>query len=659
MHRIQPLLALLCISLLLCPATSFGQTPEPPPPVSLPVGMAGARDQPEMPPFTRPDEGWAKWSRTYRPTIVPPINLSNSNRIEMLLKAGNLYLSVQDAIALALENNIDIEVQRYGTIIQDANILRAQAGGALRGSTPTVASGPTSAAITTTSSTTGVSQSASATATSAVSSQGALVQQTGTAIPNYDPTLSGTLEVGHFTTPQNNSIVAGITGLVNNQNTGQLTLSQSFATGTTYNFGYSEIRSSLNSPTYTYNPNLTGSLTLTVTQKLLQGFGRAVNNRNIVIAKNSREQADLVFRQQVITTIAAVLDLYWDLVSFLDNVKSKEEALAYNQRLYSDNKRQVEVGVLAPISIVQAEAAVAGAEQDLIVAETQVLQQETILKDALSRSGVQSPSLATAHVIPTDRIRIPETDQVQPYQDEVALALQSRPELATQRINVENNKVNARGSRAELLPTLNAFVQLDNNALAGNANTVIGPTGSSVVGLGTANPYFLGGTGSLLGQLFGRNFPDYAVGLNLNIPIRNRTAQADYILDQLTIRQSELTLKKQENQIRVDVQNGMIAVQQARVGYRAALKSRILEEQTLDAEQKKLALGTSTVYNVILIQRDLSNAEAAEVAAADTFAKAVVQLDVATGQTLDKYGVQIAEAYKGQVSRAPSPIPAH
>jgi outer membrane protein len=659
MHRIQPLLALLCISLLLCPATSFGQTPEAPPPVALPAGMAGARDQPEMPAFTRPDEGWAKWSRTYRPTLVPPINLSNSNRVEMLLKAGNLYLSVQDAIALALENNIDIEVQRYGAIIQDANILRAQAGGALRGSTPNVSSGPTSAAITTTSSTTGVSQSASATATSAVSSQGALVQQTGTAIPNFDPTLSGTLEVGHFTTPQNNSIVAGITGLVNNQNTGQLTFNQSFATGTTYSFGYSEIRSSLNSPTYTYNPNLTGSLTLTVTQKLLQGFGRTVNNRNIVIAKNSREQADLVFRQQVITTISAVLDLYWDLVSFLDNVKSKEEALAYNQRLYSDNKRQVEVGVLAPISIVQAEAAVAGAEQDLIVAETQVLQQETILKDALSRSGVQSPSLATAHVIPTDRIRIPETNQIQPYQDEVALALQSRPELATQRINVENNKVNARGSRAELLPTLNAFVQLDNNALSGNANTVIGPTGNSVVGNGTANPYFLGGGGNLLGQLFGRNFPDYAVGLNLNIPIRNRTAQADYILDQLTIRQSELALKKQENQIRVDVQNGMIAVQQARVGYKAALKSRILEEQTLDAEQKKLALGTSTVYNVILIQRDLSNAEAAEVAAADTFAKAVVQMDVATGQTLDKYGVQIAEAYKGQVSRAPSPIPAH
>jgi outer membrane protein TolC len=444
---------------------------------------------------------------------------------------------------------------------------------------------------------------------------------------------------------------------VNNQNTAQLTLNQGFATGTQYSFGYSEVRSSLNSPTYTYNPNLTGSLSLTITQKLLQGFGRAVNNRNIIIAKNSREQADLTFRQQVITTVSSVLDLYWDLVSFLDNVKSKQEALAYNERLYSDNKRQVEVGVLAPISIVQAEAAVATAQQDLIIAQTQVLQQETILKDALSRMGVESATLATAHVIPTDRIRIPDVDQIEPYQDAVALALHSRPELAQQRISVENNKVNARGSRAELLPTLNAFVTLDNNGLAGAANAVPGPTGSTVLKAGTANPYFVGGAGTLLGQLFGRNFPDYAVGLNLNIPIRNRTAQADYILDQLTIRQSELALRKQENQVRVDVQNAMIAVQQARVGYKAAVKSRILEEQTLDAEQKKLALGTSTVYNVILIQRDLSSAEAAEVAAADTYAKAVVQMDVATGQTLDKYGVQIEEAYKGQVSRPPSPIP--
>jgi outer membrane protein len=642
MYRFKPALAILCIALLIAP---------------LGFGQVSTRSQPEMPPFERPDTGFLnRILKTYKPTTVPPVNLSNSNRLDSLLRAGNIYLSVQDAVALALENNIDIEVQRYGALVQDANILRAQAGGALRGVTPSVATGPTSAQSV--QNTPGIIQSAAAAASATASnSQGALVQQTGSTIQNFDPMLTGTLQFGHFTTPQNISVVSGITGLVNSQDTGQFSLNQAFPTGTSYSFGYSQIRQSVNSPTYTYNPFLTGSLSFTMTQRLLQGFGRAVNTRNIVIAKNSREQADLQFRMQVITTVSSVLNLYWDLVSFIDNVKSREEALAYNQRLYSDNKKQVEIGTLAPISIVQAEAAVATSQQDLIVAETQVLQQETIIKDTLSRNGVQSPSLINAHVIPTDRIRIPDVEPVQPYQDAVAMALSARPELAQQRINVENNKVNSRGSKAELLPTLNAFVTLNNNGLAGSPNTVRNQNGQSSLLGGLTNPFFVGGQGSLLGQVFGRNFPDYAVGLNLNIPIRNRTGQADYILDQLTIRQSELALAKQEKQVRVDVQNAMIGIQQARSGYLAAVKARILQEQTLDAEQKKLALGASTIFNVILIQRDLATAETAEVTALGTYAKATVQMDVATGQTLDNNGVKIEEAFRGQVSRAPSPIP--
>jgi outer membrane protein TolC len=643
MFRFQPALAILCILILVAPS-GFGQ-------------VVTTRSQPEMPPYERPDTGFLnKITKTYKPTLVPPINLSNSNRLDSLLRAGNIYLSVQDAIALTLENNIDIEVQRYGALIQDANILRAQAGGALRGVTPGVTNGATSAQSLQT--TVGIQQSAAAqSASTASNSQGALVQQTGSTIQNFDPAVTGTLQFGHFTTPQNISVVSGITGLVNTQDTGTFALTQAFPTGTSYSFGYSQIRQSVNSPTYTYNPYLTGSLSFTVTQRLLQGFGRAVNTRNIVIAKNTREQADMQFRQQVISSVTSTLNLYWDLVSFLDNVKAKEEALAYNQRLYSDNKKQVEIGTLAPISIVQAEAAVATSQQDLIVAQTQVFQQETIIKDALSRNGIQSPSLLNAHVIPTDRIRVPDVEQVQPFQDAVAMALSARPEIAEQRVNVENNKVNARGSKAELLPTLNAFVTLNNNALAGAPNTVTNQLGQSSLLGGLTNPFFTGGQGTLLSQVFGRNFPDYAIGLNLNIPIRNRTAQADYILDQLTIRQSELALAKQEKQIRVDVQNAMIGIAQARTGYFAAVKARILQEQTLDAEQKKLSLGASTIFNVILIQRDLATAQSAEVTALGTYAKAVVQYDQATGQTLDKYGVKVEEAFRGQVSRPTSPIP--
>ena len=637
MYRLQPLISLVCSLLLLSPAAA-GQTAAFP-----------SRNQPEMPPLTRPTGSWlSRLTRTYQPAEVPPINLTNSNRLESLLRGGNLYLSLQDAIALSLENNIDLEIQRYGAPVQDANILRAQAGGALRGATPAVQSGPSSAST----AQIGITQNAATQAANTGNNQGALVQQTGSTIQNFDPTLTGNLGFGQFTQPQNISVVSGLIGLVQQTDTGNFQLSQGFTTGTSYSLGYSEVRNKVNTYTYTYNPYLTGTMSFTITQRLLQGFGRAVNTRNIVIAKNSREQADLNFKQQVITTVVNVMDLYWDLVSFLDNVKSKQQSLAYNQKLYDDNKKQVEIGTLAPIAIVQAEAAVASAQQDLIVAETQVLQQETTLKTVLSRNGVQSPAMADAHIIPTDRIRIPDVQPIQPYQDAVAMALSARPELAQQRISVTNNKVNARGSKSELLPTLNAFVTLDNNGLSGASNQITQNGAARAV-----NPYFVGGAGNLLGQLFGRNFPDYNIGVQMNISIRNRTAQADYILDQLTVRQSELSLQKLENTVRQEVQNAIIGVTQARAAYQAAVKARILQEQTLDAEQKKLQLGASTIFNVILIQRDLANAQAVEVASAGAYQKAVVELDRATGQTLARNNIQIDEAFRGAVSRAPSPLP--
>ncbi len=602
----------------------------------------------------------------YRPRSVAPVNLTNSSRIEALLRAGNLYLSLQDAIALVLENNLDIEIQRYGSPIQDANLLRAQAGGALRGVTPSVQNGATSAGLGQ-GQASGVTTSAAASANAAASNnQGALVQQTGTAIPNFDPTLSGILQWQHATQPQAQQTVTGVGTLIQGVNTQQLQLSQGFATGTTYSVGYSEQRLNSNNSRNSFNPFRTGSFSLTIRQNLLQGFGSALNRRNITIARNSREQSDLSFKQQVITTVTSIINLYWDLVSFNDDVKSKQQSLAYNERLYNDNKKQVEIGTLAPIEIVRAEAAVASSQQDLILSQTRVLQQEQTIKNALSRTGVASPSLTDAHVIPTDPIRIPDVEPIQPYQDLVAIALSARPELAQQRISITNNQINARGSRSELLPSLQAFTTIANNGLAGSVSTVssqpvtvVGGTTSVPVGVNQVNPYFIGGYGNLFGQLFRRNFPDYAVGLNLNIPLRNRTAQADYLLDQLTVRQSELQLQRQENQVRLDVRNAIIGIQQARSGYQASLKARILQEQTLDAEQKKLALGASTIFNVILVQRDLANAQAAEVTASGTYKKAQVELDRSLGTTLSSNNISIDEAARGIVSRPPSPIPSN
>jgi outer membrane protein TolC len=314
----------------------------------------------------------------------------------------------------------------------------------------------------------------------------------------------------------------------------------------------------------------------------------------------------------------------------------------------------VEIGTLAPISIVSAEAELATAQQALTLAETRVLQQETILKNALSRNGVASPSLADARIIPTDRIRVPEVEAVSPIQDMVAEALRTRPDVAQLKIQLSNDRISLRGSKSQLLPSLTASAGISNNSLVGSLSTLPLPPDEP---FRVVSPYFIGGYGTGFGQLFRHNFPNYSASLTLTVPLRNRSAQADMILDQLTVRQREIAIQQLQNQVRVDVQNALIALQQSRAVYLAAVKTRILREQTLDAEQKKLALGASTIYNVILIQRDLAQSQSDEVNALSSYSKAKVQMDAAIGQTLERNNVSIAEAFTGSVSRPPSPLP--
>lgn len=637
----QRLIAMVCILLMIAPlagAQTAAQTTPPPSDSPRTEGGGG--------PFFR-------LTQPYREPDIAPIDLANSNRLESLLRAGKLYLSLQDTIALALENNLDIAVQRYGPQIADANILRAKAGGFLRGVNTSVTQGPTSA--TQTGAQTGINQSASQQASGVQTTGNVLVSQTGSAIPTFDPSISGFLRWQHLTTPQSSSFVTGTNALVQRNDIGQFQYQQGFTTGSTVALGYSGTALSSNNLSSNFNPSVQGSLTFTFTQHLLQGWGIAVNSRQIHIAKNQRELSDLVFKQQVITTVAAVLNLYWDLVSFNEDVRVKQQALATSQRLYNDNKKQVEIGTLAPIEIVRAEAEVASREQDLTVSETQVLQQETIIKNALSKNGVASPSVAEASIVTTDHLQIPATEPIQPLQDMMAAALHARPELSQNRIQVEDQKISIRGSRSALRPTLDLVANLNNNGLAGQIS-VLPPLvpGSPRIGDG----FFVGGAGTVLSQLFSRNFPDYGIGLNLNIPLRNRSARADLITDELTLRQQQIGLQQLENQIRVEVQNAVIGVQQARARYAAAQKARVLQEQTLDAENKKYELGADTIYNVILAQRDLLTAQSNEVAARSGYAKARVELDRATGLTLDKNSISLDEAYHGAVSKPVSAIPA-
>jgi outer membrane protein TolC len=641
MFSLQRFLALLCTVVILNPAA---------------LAQAPARLL-EVPDVLRPEGGFfSRVTRQYRPVEIPVIDLANSGRLDSLLRAGKLYLSLQDTIALALENNLDIAIQRYGPMMAEADIQRAQAGGLLRGIPQSVRQGPQSAAGQR-GQDTGISTSAAQQAGDGGSAGGTIITQTGTAVPNLDPVLTGFVRFAHNTNPQTSTFVSGTNTLITRQDLQNFSFQQGFLTGTTVSLGLSNSHVSSTSLRSELNPSTSGSLSLNITQRLLQGFGPAVNSRLIRIAKNNREVSDLVFKQQVIVTVSAIANLYWDLVSMNEEVKVRQQALATSERLQKDNETQVEIGTLAPIEIVRAEAEVASRQQDLTIAETQLLQQETILKNALSRTGTVSPAVAEARIIPTDPIRMPDREPVEPIQDMVAQAMSARPELAQRRIQIENAKINLRGARSQLLPTVDAFVNLQNNALAGAANTLPLPIGQDFVQRPAPNTFFIGGYGTVLSQMFARNFPDYNAGFQLNIPLRNRAAQADMIRDQLALRQTEMGLQQFENQVRVDVQNALIALQQARARYRAANKARVLQEQTLDAEQKKYALGASTIYNVILVQRDLAAAQSGEVAALSAYSKARTELDRATGQTLVTHNISLEEAYRGRVARGPDALP--
>ncbi|MBV9405767.1 MAG: TolC family protein [Acidobacteriaceae bacterium] len=588
-----------------------------------------------------PAKGGLGWlTHPYQQRYIPPINLANSDRIESLIRAGNLYLSALDVIALVLENNLDVEIQRYGPVLTKEVSRRALGGGLLRDVGVPVAAGPQSVSLT------GVNVNASggATSTAAVSASGGVLTQLGPTIPSLDPQFVFYTNFAHYTSPQSNTVLTGTTALIQQQKVYQAEYYQYTDFGTYAQLTYTSSWSRFNSALYNLDPYTSGNLDLQVSQNLLQGFGRPVIGRNIKVAKNNEKVSDLQFKQQVITTISSVLNLYWDLVSFNEDLKARKDELATAQALYEDNKKQVQIGTLAPIEVTRAEAQVYSSQQDLLISQTNLLQQETILKNALSRNGVASPTLAEVHVVPLDTIQVPEKDELKPIDDLVKDALGHRVEIQQQKINIDSTQINLKAIRNELKPTLQVFAELTNNGLSGSSNYLL-------PGQIVADPALIGGYSNLLGQIFKRDYPSYSAGLSLNIPLRNRIAQSDYATTALGLRQNELTLQKQVNQIRVDVQNAVIGLRQARVRYDSAVKARILQAQTLDADKKKYTLGASTVFQVVTDEQALASAESAETQALANYSHARIAFDQAMGTTLEVNHISMDEALSGRVAR--------
>jgi outer membrane protein TolC len=595
--------------------------------------------------------------RPYLAPEVPPVRLSNSARLRDLVRAGKLYLTAQDAIALALENNIDLEVARYDPIAWTWRVERAQAGGAL----PGVPSGASQAVSVANGQGVLGSQAAAGVGGGGGNLSGrgttnATISQIGPVTANLDPTIQEATTFSHRTIPQPNSVQSLTSALIENQRVFNGSLQQGFLSGGSVSGTYNNHYLNENSPTDVLNPSSAANLSVFFQHNLLRGFGVAVNARSITIAKINLQTSDLNFKTHVIETVVNVLNTYYSLVADYEDVKAKNSALEVAQKFWEDTKKQVLIGTLTGIDATRAESQMATSQQNLVISQASLRQHELQLKNLISRTGMEDPVIAGWQIVPLDRIVIPSADDLPPLKDLVQTAVANRSDLAAEKAGVKTAEVSALGSHNGVLPTLVAFGDTSQAGLAGKPRTVV--AGPSVE---TPDPYFAGGIGTALGQVFRRNFPSEGAGAFFEAPIRNRQALADQGIDQLQLRQTQLTTQKDLKQAEVDILNSVVALRQARARHDAAVQNRILQQQLFDAEQKKFSLGASTPYNVVQQQRDLAAAHSAEIAALVTYSNAHMALDRTLGTTLETNHISIAEAREGRVaqpSSRPTAVPA-
>lgn len=603
-----------------------------------------------------PAAAWRRFAERYQERQLPPVDLTNTPRIRQSLRGGNIYLSLSDAIALAIENNLDIELQRFGTQIANLDVLRAKGGGLLRGlsynlaEVPVGVGGPASPLVTNAAAPTipggSVPTNPSELGVLAqpqdnLSIQGTTPLSTGPFIPQFDPALGYQLNWTHQTTPQTNPTVIGSSALVTNTTVANGGYVQGFGPGTTLNVGFNNSRQTLNSNRISYSPFTSSSFGFTVTQPLLRGFGLAVNRRYIRIAQNQQRIADLLLRQQLIATVYGVVRLYTDLVALYEDVKVKEGTLASAEKLYADTKARVDEGTQAPIELTRANAQVYGIRQDVINAHGLLEEQEAILKNVITRRSSDDVEVLNARIIPTDSIDVPEKDDIRPIQDLIAEAFASRPDLTQAGVQVENTRISLEGARNNLLPEIDLVGVAQNSALAGQPNPM-NPLSSA------ADPSFIGGYGSALEQLAARRYPTYGIGVNVTLPLRNRIAQSDLVRDEVQLRQTQIRLEQFRKQAQLEVEDALVAMRRARASYEAALQSQALQQESLEAEQAKFDVGASTSFFIIQYQSYLAQAKSTVVVAKSAYLKARAALERATGRTLEDNHVTVPDAMRGR-----------
>jgi outer membrane protein len=637
----------------------FAQTPAQNPPSNPAPAATTAPDGTTITPvsslglgthnYTHPPRSFPNILKPYEPIHIDQPMLTNSPRLDQLVRDGKLELGLQDAVELALENSMDIAVQRYNPWMADAGILFANSGTPGGFGTPGATIAASSAAI----------------------------NPFALTITSFDPIIQSSASVASISTPINNPFISGagstnLTAVLSHSTQFNNSYSQTFETGTNFSVAWNNTRSSSTAGANFLNPAVTSNFSVSFTQPLLNGFGLAMGTRNIRIAKNNRKIADWAFTAQAITTITNTITAYWELVYARENVKVNQQAVTVAQKLFEDNKKQLEIGSLAPLDVTRSESEVATDTQNLIFAQTTQLQDEQNLKNFISKDPLAA-NIINVQIIPTDLPKQPAAIEAASFEDALKEAFAKRPELQEEALNLLNAEIDVKANRNALLPTLSIGGFYESQGLAGNSTILGAPTtistGIPIVD-GTGAPVLVNGapifesttTAPVTGtsqqgfttaqsQIFHNQFPEYAGQLTLTLPLRNRAAQAEYARALLSQRQLQTTERQLRNAALLDVRNSFIALTQDRAQVAAAVKARELQQQTFDAEEKKYQLGASTVYTVIQTQRDLTLAQGNEIRALANLEEAKAGYERAVGRTLEVNHVTIADGKSGEVDR--------
>ncbi|MGP8187643.1 MAG: TolC family protein [Terracidiphilus sp.] len=633
--------ALLQVNLALAvepsaPAPSAGsvQTPAPAPaqpsarPAAIPFDQLGHRS---LNPFG-----------AYRGRVVPPPDLTNSVRLGTLVRDGKIYLSLRDAIDLALENNLDLVIARYNLPIARMDVLRTSAGGSVRGVNTGVVSGTPGGGGSGQGSGTGAGGTSSGAGGAGAGASGLVSSTlgTGTSVSGYDPQISATIYNDHTSEQLTNFQVEGVSIYKYNTSEASLGYSQAFPLGSSAAVTWSNNRETTNGVYDYFSPAYSSTMQVVLQQQLLAGFGLGPNLRYLHIAKTNQKISDIAFRAQAIATVTQICNLYWDLVSAYDNEQVGERSVAFAQETLDTSRKQLQLQAIPEMDVLKAESELAMRQQDLTVARTNLDLEELYMKNAITRT-LDDPLLEEMPVVPTDHIANQIEPVTEPVQDMIAAALKNRTELQESTLDLQNRELSRKTARNAMLPSLDLYGVYVGTGAAGEKNSKY--AGGSIT---SDLPTSFGGA---IQDAFDNTAPEYRVGLSLNIPLRNRIAKADQYRTELEYRQAQVYFEELKKNIRIEVRNARYALEQGASRVDAARQARDLAQKTLDITEQEQKLGAGSNQQTLSAEHDLALAESALVTAETAYEKARIEVRRATGSILDDYGISIDDARNGAV----------